>query len=78
MCIRGTRITVHQIVAMYRNGATPEDIAGEYPQLDLSQVYTALAHYHANREEIERALAEEIAEAERLAGEMMPRHTGAA
>jgi len=64
--IDGTRITVNQIVVWYKQGHSAEEIATEYPQLSLAQVYTALAHYHANRHEIEADLLAEKEEAERL------------
>ena len=57
--IDGTRITVHHIAAMYKAGQTAEDIALGYPHLSLSQVYTALAYYHANRDEIDAELVRE-------------------
>lgn len=62
--IDGTRITVNQIVVLYKQGYNAEDIAGEYPHLTLAQVYTALAHYHANRDEIEADLEAERKEAD--------------
>jgi hypothetical protein len=40
-------------------GMTPEDMALEYPHLTLAQVHAALAHYRANREEIEAGIAQE-------------------
>ena len=64
--INGTRMTVHQIVVWYKQGYTPEEIADQYPHLTLAQVYTALAYYHAHREEIEVELAAEKIEADRL------------
>jgi uncharacterized protein (DUF433 family) len=64
--IEGTRITVNQIVVLYKQGYGPEEIADQYPQLTLAQAYAALAYYHANREEIEADLAAEKLEAERL------------
>ena len=57
--IDGTRMTVNQIVMWYKQGYSPEEIADQYPHLTLSQVYTALAYYHANKEEIEGSLATE-------------------
>lgn len=56
--IEGTRITVHRIATLYKQGLSAEDIARTYPHLSLSQVYTALAWYHANREQIEAELAQ--------------------
>ena len=55
--IDGTRITVHRIAILYKQGQSAEEIAQTYPHLSLSQVYAALAYYHANRAEIESALA---------------------
>jgi len=64
--IDGTRITVNQIVVLYKQGLNAEDIADQYPHLTLAQVYTALAHYHANRDEVEADLATEKREASSL------------
>ncbi|HEY7544300.1 MAG TPA: DUF433 domain-containing protein [Blastocatellia bacterium] len=64
--IDGTRITVNQIVVLYKQGYSPEEIADQYPHLSFAQVYTALAHYHANKEEVESDLIAEEKEAEML------------
>jgi len=55
--IDGSRITVHTIAVLYKQGQNAEEIARTYPHLSLSQVYTALAYYHANRDEVEADLA---------------------
>jgi uncharacterized protein (DUF433 family) len=54
--IDGTRITVHRIATLYKQGQGAEEIAQTYLHLSLSQVYAALAYYHANRREIESDL----------------------
>jgi uncharacterized protein (DUF433 family) len=64
--IDGTRVTVLQIATLYKRGETPEEIGQNFPQLNLSQVYAALAYYHANRAEVEQELAEDEAEFDRL------------
>lgn len=64
--IEGTRMTVNQIVVLYKQGYSPEEIADQYAHLSLAQVYTALAYYHANREEVEADLVAEKQEADRL------------
>ena len=64
--IDGTRVTVLQIVTLYKRGETPEDIAQNFPQVKLGQVYAALAYYHANRTLVEQELADESAEHDRL------------
>ena len=60
--IDGSRITVNQIVALYKQGSGAEEIVAQYP-LTLAQVYAALAYYHANQEEIDADLAAEQTEA---------------
>jgi uncharacterized protein (DUF433 family) len=65
--VDGTRVTVNQIVVLYKQGYTAEDIVDEFSHLSLAQVYTALAYYHANREEIESDLTAETAEFHTLA-----------
>ncbi len=64
--IEGTRITVNQIVVLYKQGYSPEEIADQYSQLSLAQVYAALAFYHANKKEVEADLATEKLEADKL------------
>ncbi len=66
--IDATRITVHRIATLYKQGQTAEDIARTYPHLSLGQIYTALAYYHTNRQEIEAELAALDAEYDELAG----------
>jgi uncharacterized protein (DUF433 family) len=67
MRIDGTRITVYQIATLHKQGFNADDIADQYPDLTLAQVYAALAHYHANREEIEAGLTAENEESDKLA-----------
>ena len=66
--INGTRITVHRIAVLYKQGQTAEEITRTYPHLSLGQVYTALAYYHTNREEIDSELAALDAEYDQLQG----------
>jgi uncharacterized protein (DUF433 family) len=69
--IAGTGVTVQRIVSWYKLGLSPEEIADEVGHLSLAQVYAALAYYHANREQIEAALAADEAEAEALEAEAL-------
>ena len=64
--IAGTSVTVQRIVGWYKLGLTPEQIADEFGHLSLAQVYAALAYYHANRDEIEAAIAAAEETADRL------------
>lgn len=64
--IAGTGVTVRRVVGWYKLGLSPEEIADRIGHLSLSQVYAALAYYHANREEIETDIETEEVEAEQL------------
>ena len=66
--IAGTGVTVQRVVNWYKLGLAPEEIADEIAHLGLAQVYAALAYYHANRDEIEAAIASDAQEAATLAG----------
>jgi uncharacterized protein (DUF433 family) len=56
--IAGHRITVQNIVVWHeRLGKSADDIADEY-DLQLSDVYAALAYYFDHREEIDKSLDE--------------------
>ncbi|MBA3945614.1 MAG: DUF433 domain-containing protein [Herpetosiphonaceae bacterium] len=65
--IAGTGVTVQRVVAWYKLGLSPEEIAARLGHLSLAQVYAALAYYHANQAVIEVALEAEVREAEELA-----------
>ena len=67
--IDGTRITVHRIATLYKQGQSPEETVQTYPHLTLAQVYSALAYYHANRNEIESKLTANDALYDELKGE---------
>ena len=64
--IDGTGLTVNQIVTLYRQGLSAEQIVEQYPHRTLGEIYTALAWYHANKTEFDRELAEEAAVDEEL------------
>ena len=55
--IAGTGVTVQRIVVWYKSGLSPEEISDQIPHLNLAQVYTALAYYHANRDEFEQTIS---------------------
>lgn len=55
--IKGTRISVDDIVLMYtRMGQSLEEIAAQY-DLPLAAVYAAMAYYHDHREDVEAKIA---------------------
>ena len=76
--IAGTGVTVQRIVGWYKLGLTPEEIADKIGNVDLAQVHAALAYYHANREQVEAAIAAEEAEDDRLEKALRPKRRRAA
>jgi uncharacterized protein (DUF433 family) len=52
--IEGSRVTVRDVHArVEQRGLTPERVAERY-NLDIADVYEALAYYHSNPEEMQR------------------------
>jgi uncharacterized protein (DUF433 family) len=48
-CVRGTRITVGEVLGMLARGLTPEDVVREFPQLVVADVLACL-EFAAERE----------------------------
>jgi uncharacterized protein (DUF433 family) len=72
--IAGTGVTVQRIVGWYRLGLNPEEIATEIGHISLAQVHAALTYYHANREEVEAAIAADQAAGDRAEKEWRRLH----
>ncbi len=52
--IEGTRIPVRTIAAFYQMGQSVDEILLNYPSLEPAQVFSALAYYFDNQEEIDK------------------------
>ena len=50
--VGGTRVTLDTLVAAFREGASPETIADQYPSLQLGDVYTVLGYYLRHQAEV--------------------------
>ena len=77
--IDDTRVRVKNIVALLKEGKTPEQMLVQYPSLNLAQVHAALSYYYDHPEEIEAALKEEVEWEERdeqLRAEHLARNPG--
>jgi uncharacterized protein (DUF433 family) len=61
--IGGTRVTVDTLVAAFREGATAETIAEQYPSLSLADVYTAIGYYLRHQAEVDAYLQKRRQEA---------------
>jgi type III restriction enzyme len=51
--VEGTRIGVHDVVAMIKAGASVDEVVGSLPRLTRAQVYECLAYYEDHQREID-------------------------
>jgi uncharacterized protein (DUF433 family) len=56
--VGGTRVTLETVVSAYRDGATAEQIALDYPALQLPDVYAVIQFYLRQRDQVDQYLAE--------------------
>lgn len=53
-----TRVTLDTIVQTFLEGATPEEIAQQYPSVPLADVYSVIGYYLRRRAEVDAYLRE--------------------
>ena len=56
--VGNTRVTLDTVVAAFVEGATAEEIAQQYPSLNLADVYSVIGYYLRRRSEVEAYLRE--------------------
>ncbi|MBM3752871.1 MAG: DUF433 domain-containing protein [Acidobacteria bacterium] len=56
--VKGVRVSLDSIVHCFQQGASPEAIQEDFPVLQLSQVYGAIAFYLDNKAEVDRTIRE--------------------
>jgi uncharacterized protein (DUF433 family) len=54
--VNNTRVTIDTIVAVFKQGATAEEIVYRYPSLKLADVYATVAFYLNHQQEVETYL----------------------
>jgi uncharacterized protein (DUF433 family) len=59
--VEGTRIGVHDVVALIVLGSSVDDVCRSFPGVTRAQVYECLAYYEDHRGEIDALVAEQIA-----------------
>ncbi len=52
-----TRVTLDSVISSFKTGATAEEIACQYPTLQLADIYSAISCYLRNQKETESYLA---------------------
>ena len=64
--VGGTRVTLDTVIGAFTDGATPEEIAQQYPSLDLADIYAVLAYYLRHRAEVDVYLHRRQQQAEQV------------
>jgi len=59
-----TRVTLDTVIAAFCEGATAEEIAHQYPSLNLADVYQVIGYYLRRSSEVDKYLRERKAKAE--------------
>ena len=62
--VEGTRIGVHDVVALVKTGATVDAVVTSLPRLTRSQVYECLAYYEDHQAELEPLVSAQTAHAD--------------
>ena len=62
--LKGHRMWLEDILALYKNGMTAQQIAADYTTLSLDEAKAAIAYYHAHTDEVDRYMEQQYREAE--------------
>jgi len=54
--VGNTRVTLDTVIAAFLEGATAEEIAHQYPSLNLPDIYSVIGYYLKNRFEVDKYL----------------------
>lgn len=65
-----TRVTLDSVIAVFKQGCTPEGVVSRFPTLSLADVYIVLAYYLANTKDVEDYLRRQDAEGDRIQAEI--------
>lgn len=64
--VGGTRVTLDTIVAAFENGATAEEIANQYPSVQLADIYATITYYLRQPDEVNQYLDRREEEAQQV------------
>lgn len=71
--VGGTRVPLDTLVLAFHCGATAEEIADQFPSLDLSDVYAAIGYYLRHRSELDGYLEQRTQQADALRSQIESR-----
>ena len=72
--VADTRVTLDVIVSAFDEGATAEEIAQQFPSVDLTDVYAVIAYYLRRRDQVAQYMRERTALCERVQQENEARY----
>ena len=61
-----TRVTLDTVVAVFKQGATPEEIVYRYPSLKLADVYATIGFYLNHQQDVETYLQQRQQQAQEV------------
>jgi uncharacterized protein (DUF433 family) len=62
--VGGTRVTLDTVIAAFSEGATAEEIAQQYPSLNLADIYYVIGYYLRRPAEVEAYLRQRKTQAD--------------
>ncbi len=71
--VGSTRVPLETVIEVFSEGATPEEIAIQYPALSLADVYLVIGYYLQHRDEIDTYIEEAQAHSEQVRRENQAR-----
>jgi len=71
--VSNTHVTLDTIVTAFKEGATAEEIAQQYPSVPLADVYYVIGYYLHKQDEVEAYLGKRKPEADELQKQMEAR-----
>ena len=64
--VGNTRVTLETLVSTFNGGSTAEEIAYQFPVLNLADVYAVITYYLRNRDTVEKYLNNRMQLAEQV------------
>jgi uncharacterized protein (DUF433 family) len=68
--VAGTRVTLDTLVDTFMTGASPEEIAQDFPVLQLDDIYAVVTYYLRHRAEVDAYLRKRRARADAIRREI--------
>jgi uncharacterized protein (DUF433 family) len=68
--VAGTRVTLDTVIDTFMTGASPEEIAQDFPVLQLDDIYAAITYYLRHRAEVDGYLRQRRTRAEAVRREI--------